>query len=117
MLRQGLTHPCQEFGMLSEIVYAKDDDLDKVVCAQLFNYDKYDRYYTVYAYTHPEYRGLGLAVNVFKQVEDIVMKRGAAALYTNCDDDNEAIQTVFEKTGRQLYSKRFAKMYKTDVNK
>lgn len=111
MLRQGLSHPCQDFNMKTEIVYAIDTNLQKVVCAQLFGGDNTNRYMTYFAYTHPDYRNTGIATKVFETVEKVVKYRNGIVLYTNCVADNTSVQRVFEKTGREFISNRYAKFY------
>ncbi len=111
MLREGLTHPCQDFNMKTEIVYALDVDAQKVVCAQLFAGDAMHRYMTYFAYTHPDYRNSGIATKVFETVENIVKHRKGVVLYTNSVDSNSSVQRVFEKTDRNFISNRYAKFY------
>jgi ribosomal protein S18 acetylase RimI-like enzyme len=113
MLRENLTHPCMDFTNSTEIVYAKDADTNKVVCAQLFVVDPIGRCFTLYAYTHPDYRGHGIAVKVFEHLERQLKGRpGTLVVYTNCVDENGAIKKVFEKTGREQYAIKFTKYYK-----
>lgn len=111
MLREGLTHPCQDFNMKTEIVYAIDEDVNKVVCAQLFAGDQTGRYMTYFAYTLPEYRNGGIATTVFETVEKVVKHRKGIVLYTNSVDSNSTVQRVFQKTDREFISNRYAKFY------
>jgi GNAT superfamily N-acetyltransferase len=112
MLKEKLTHPCLDWGNQSEVVYAKDSETGKIVCAQLFDVDKLGRAFTKFAYTLPEYRGQGIATKVFEEVEKRLIARGVIVVYTSAVAENDKIHRVFEKTGRTTFASRAAKWYR-----
>jgi GNAT superfamily N-acetyltransferase len=112
MLKEKLTHPCLDWGNHSEVVYAKDSETGKIVCAQLFSVDELGRAFTKFAYTDPAYRGKGIATQVFNEVEKRLLSRGVIVVYTSAVDDNGKIHKVFDKTGRVTFARRAAKWYR-----
>lgn len=112
MLNNKLTHPCQDFGNQSEVIWG--ELREQIICAQIFHMDKIGRVNTVFAYTDPDFRGKGLAVRMFKHLEDTVKRRTnppLKAIYTGAVDENGSIQKVFEKTDRTQYTTRYTKFY------
>jgi GNAT superfamily N-acetyltransferase len=115
MLKTKKTHPMQKFGNMSEVCWLEDADAGgRVIAVNVYSVDRFSCVYTQMTYVDPEYRGQGLAAQVYSHLEAIVSKRlgpELKAIYTDTVDDNDSMKRVLEKTGREVYTVRSGKFF------
>jgi ribosomal protein S18 acetylase RimI-like enzyme len=110
MLVDKQTYPRLEFNNNSQVVYAVDQDLGKVVGATVFYMLEDLSGHTCHTSVHTDYRGRGIASKMFAMVEDILRKKGAKSISTGAWMNNGEMKRVLEKTGRKVVVARGTKL-------
>lgn len=110
MLVDKQTYPRLEFNNTSHVVYALDEDLNKVVGATVFYMLDDLSGHTCHTSVDAAYRGRGIASKMFAMVEDILRKKGAKSISTGAWIDNGEMKRVLEKTGRKVVVERGTKL-------